>query len=167
MPSNEVGCGRRDRPASSRPYRRGPSADIRSRRSQASAVRRLESRRHRRDRESCQESSEMTELPLAVADRQTKGEFRPDRRGWLTFIPSIRSALPGAGAGRCRGTTSKKIVSSVTVRDFPISSAFTSSRKTTAERAVNQRNARLTNPPMKRRAPIGLRGEPRTAAARR
>ena len=33
--------------------------------------------------------------------------------------------LPGTGSGRCQSTTSKKAVSSITVRDFSISLPFT------------------------------------------
>ena len=32
--------------------------------------------------------------------------------------------LPGTGAGKCHGTTSRKVTSSITVRDFSISSDF-------------------------------------------
>lgn len=45
--------------------------------------------------------------------------------------------------GRCHGTTSKKVASSVTVRDFSISLAFMLPWKTTDKIVVNQNNTRL------------------------
>ncbi len=57
--------------------------------------------------------------------------------------------------GRCHSTTSKKVLSSITVRDFSISSAFMLLWITTATGVVNQNNARLTNTPMKM---LALRG---------